>query len=102
MLSSFTSLFCKTQGCPSSEALLAYLRLRLIPEDDDYIESHLDFCDFCSAELQLLTRLHSEAEEYSFVEMPAHLRRLAKDMLKRRPEPFRGFAELGENRQLSH
>lgn len=102
MPSSFASLFCKTAGCPTSQALLAYRRSRLIPEDYDCIEGHLASCDFCSAELQLLTRYRSDAEEYSCAEMPAQLRRLAEDLLKRTTEPFRGFAELGENRQLSH
>jgi hypothetical protein len=98
MPSSFASLFRKTAGCPTSQALLAYHRCLLVPEDCDYIEPHLASCDFCSAELQLLTRFRSETEEYSFAEMPAQLRRLAEDLLKRSTEPFRGFAELGENR----
>ncbi len=102
MPSSFASLFCKTAGCPTSQALLAYRRSLLIPQDYDCIESHLASCDFCSAELQLLTCYRSEAEEYSFAEMPGQLRRVAEDLLKRSTEPFRGFAELGENRQLSH
>ena len=102
MPSSFASLFCKTAGCPTSQALLAFYRSLLIPEDHDCIESHLASCDFCSAELQLLTRYRSEAEQYSFAEMPAQLRRLAEDLLKGSTEPFRGFAELGENRHLSH
>ena len=97
---SSASLFCKTAGCPTSQALLAYRRSLMSPKDLAYIESHLASCDFCSAELQLLTRYHSEAQEYSFAEMPAQLRRLAEDLLKRRPAPFKGFTELAENRQL--
>ena len=102
MPSSFASLFCKTAGCPTSQALLAYRRSLVFDEDRDCIEAHLASCDFCSAELQLLTRYRIEAEEYSFAEMPAQLRRLAEDLLTRSTEPFRGFVELGENRQLSH
>jgi hypothetical protein len=67
-----------------------------------YIESHLASCDFCSAELQLLTRYRSEtAEKYSFAEMPAQLRRLAEDLLTRGTPPFKRF-ELAENRQAFH
>ena len=102
MPSSFASLFCKTAGCPTSQALLAYRRSILTPKDQNYVETHLASCDFCSAELQLLTRYRSEAEEYSFAEMPVKLRRLAEDLLKGSTAPFRGFAELGESRQVSH
>lgn len=102
MSSSFTSLFCKTVACPTSQALLAYRRSLLDQRDSVCIETHLASCDFCSAELQLLTRYRSEVEEYSFAEMPAQLRRLAEDLLKRSTAPFKGFAELAENRQLSH
>jgi hypothetical protein len=41
-------------------------------------------------------------EEYSFVEMPAQLRRLAKDLLKQTAVPFIGYPELAENRQVFH
>ena len=102
MPSSLVSLFCKTVCCPTSQALLAYQCLAPANTDRTYIENHLGYCDFCSAELQLLTRHRSEAEEYSFVEMPAQFRRLAEDLLKRSNTTIRGFAELGENRQLSH
>jgi hypothetical protein len=99
---SLVSLFCKTVCCPTSQALLAYHRLAPANADHAYIENHLAYCDFCSAELQLLTRYRSDAEEYSFVEMPAQFRRLAEDLLKRSNATIRGFAELGENRYLSH
>jgi hypothetical protein len=102
MPSSFISLFCKTARCPTSQALLAYHRLDLATKDRAWIKSHLASCDFCSAELQLLTRYRSDAEEYSFVEMPTRLRRLAEDLLKSSTATIRGFAELGESHQLSH
>ena len=72
------------------------------PEGLALIEGHLASCDFCSAELQLLSRYRSEAEEYSFVEMPAQLRRLAEALLKRSTAPFKGLPELAEHHQLSH
>lgn len=40
-------------------------------------------CDFCNAELQLLTRHRSNPEECRLVEMPAGLRRLAERLLGR-------------------
>ena len=102
MSSSFASLFRKSVGCPTSQALLAYRRSLMTSDELVYIESHLESCDFCSAELQLLTRYRSEAEEYSFAEMPAQLRRLAEDLLTRSTAPFKGFDELAENRQAFH
>lgn len=102
MPSLFVSLFCKTVCCPTSQALLAFQRMVPANTDRAYIEDHLEYCDFCSAELQLLTRHRCDGEEYSFVEMPTQFRQLAEDLLKRSKPTIRGLAELGENRQLSH
>ena len=99
---SLATLFCKTPECPTSQALLAYFRSLMTPTNSAYIETHLAFCDFCSAELQLLSRHRSETEKYSLAEMPTQLRRLAEDLLKRSTVPFRGLAELAENRRVSH
>lgn len=72
------------------------------PGDEARVERHLEFCDFCNAELQLLTCCRTEAEEYSFAEMPASIRRLAEDLLKQSAVPFLRFAELAENPHVSH
>ena len=46
------------------------------------VASHLDECDFCGAELQLLTRhAPAEQEEYQLSDMPPHLRWLAESLL---------------------
>jgi len=68
------------------------------------IEIHLAGCDFCNAELQLLTCHRNQSEEYALAEMPAQLRRLAEDLLRgrRSPASFKGFAGLEENPQVSH
>ncbi len=102
MALSFTNLFCKTAACPTSHALLAFRGSLINPKDLAFIESHLTCCDFCSAELQLLSRFRCEAEEYSFAEMPAQLRRLAEALLKRSAAPFKGLLDLAERHQLSH
>jgi hypothetical protein len=99
---SFAKLFCKTGGCPTSQALLAYLRSFTNPNDVAYIERHLAVCDFCSAELHLLTRHHIQVEEYIFAEMPAPLRRLAEDLLTPGARPFKRFPELVEYPHVSH
>lgn len=104
MQSSFVSVFRKRISCPSSEALLAYRRSCLDSKETATIETHLAGCDFCSAELQLLTRHRNQSEEYALAEMPAQLRRLAEDLLRRRRSPasFKEFTGLEENPQVSH
>jgi len=102
MPSTIVTLFCKTSRCPTSQALLAYHRSPLAVEGRTHIKDHLASCDFCNAELQLLTRYRNEVEAYSFAEMPSQLRRLAEDLLKTSTATFRGLAELGETRQLLH
>jgi len=78
--------FRKTIECPSSQKLLGYRRQTLLKSDNEMIESHLSKCDFCSAELQLLSRHRNVEENYRLVEIPVQLRRLAEDLLFRQPK----------------
>ena len=98
----FTSPFCKSAACPSSQALLASRGGLMNSDEFVCIEQHLATCDFCGAELQLLTCCRVEAEEYVFAEMPVPLRRLAEDLLLRPTPPFKAFIEYTDNRQVSH
>jgi len=91
MTSSFVSVFRKRISCPSSQALLAFRRSQLPYMDKADVEAHLGFCDFCNAELQLLTLHRNESEEYAFAEMPTHLRRLAQNLLRRSSINFKSF-----------
>jgi hypothetical protein len=102
MHSSLIRLFRKTAECPTSEALLGFSRSSRTQMIPTLIEEHLASCDFCGAEMQLLRSYRNEREEYSFAEMPEHLRRLARDLLKGASLPFVGFAELAENHRVSH
>ena len=74
--------FCKRASCPSSETLLLYRTRNLAARRMACVASHLDECDFCGAELQLLTH-HTppEQEEYVVTAMPANLRWLAEKLL---------------------
>lgn len=92
MRSKLMTVFRKRVSCPSSQTLLAFLGSRLGREEFECIKLHLVACDFCSAELQLLTRHRNDTEEYAFVEMPAQLRRLAESLLRRAAEPFSELA----------
>jgi hypothetical protein len=47
-----------------------------------WVASHLDECDFCGAEFQLLTEhAPAAAEECTLADMPPHLRWLAESLL---------------------
>jgi hypothetical protein len=74
--------FCKSATCPSSETLLTYRTRALALEQTVWVESHLDECDFCGAEFQLLAEhAPTEEEECEIVDMPSSLRRLAQSLL---------------------
>jgi anti-sigma factor RsiW len=94
MTSAFASLFRKRVGCPSSQSLLDYDQSRLASERFLRIEAHLASCDFCNAELQLLTRHNNNGDEYSPAEMPAQLRTLAERFLKKGIVSFNAFPRL--------
>jgi hypothetical protein len=80
---SFVSLFCKQTSCPSSELLLCYRTNDLPTAERTWIASHLCSCEFCGAELQLLTRHRPGDEECPAAEMPLNLRHLAEALLSR-------------------
>lgn len=60
--------FRKTARCPSSQTLLRYHRHHLPIADHVLTEIHLEICDFCSAELQLLTCYRTSVDEYCLVD----------------------------------
>ena len=85
MNSSSVTLFCKQATCPSSEMLFSYRSLALAAEQRAWVASHLAACDFCGAELQLLTEHSPASEDYCFAAIPLSLRRLAEALLCRGP-----------------
>ena len=73
--------FCKRATCPSSETLLAY-STEALAEQMIWVTQHLDQCDFCHAEFQLLRKHAPQAEEECpLVEIPSNLRCLAQSLL---------------------
>ena len=75
-------VFAKSAACPSAEGLLAFSRSQLEVGRIEFIASHLEQCDFCRAELQLLERFPGKPEVVTFAEIPASLRRLAESILR--------------------
>jgi len=94
-------MFRKRASCPSSQELLGY-RSSVTDEQRSRVQAHLLACDFCNAELQLLTRHRGDVEEDALVEMPVQLRRLAERLLRRSAAAFNELSELVNTRQLSH
>jgi hypothetical protein len=93
-------VFAKSATCPSSEKLLAFAKSQL-PSQTEFIVSHLEYCDFCRAELQLLKRFPARPEIIAEGEIPASLRTLAESILRttHNSQPLRSFP--GE-RGISH
>lgn len=81
-----TARFRKLRTCPSSETLLAFGRVARGARGRraGRVAEHLESCDFCGAELQLLSRHAPPAGALPSAApraLPEHLRRLAEDLL---------------------
>jgi hypothetical protein len=72
--------FRKKWRCPSSDDLVAY---NLATLQASHINAHLALCDFCAAELQLLSKFPPAEHCTETPAMPAHLRALAEALLTR-------------------
>jgi hypothetical protein len=77
-----TAKFCKNRTCPSAEMLVSYTRATLKVELRQQLTAHLAACDFCDAELHLLSKFPpAGAVACTSVKIPFALYRLAKDLL---------------------
>jgi hypothetical protein len=76
-------VFAKLATCPSSEKLLSFSKSQLSPAPVQFILSHLEECDFCRAELQLLKRFPSQPETIAAGDIPPTLRAFAESILGR-------------------
>jgi hypothetical protein len=81
MRSSRKAGFRKLLTCPRTEALLSLSRgeTKTLAK----VEAHVSSCDFCGAEVQLLSRFPPPANALPFAAlvMPASLRQLARELL---------------------
>lgn len=73
--------FNKELSCPSATKLVTFSCGDLSSTEMELVRSHLQRCDFCSAELHLLKRHPSMSEEVLIPAMPNHLRLLAEGLL---------------------
>jgi hypothetical protein len=81
MRTSSITVFCKQAVCPSAETLVYYHTLRLAQDEAAMVQEHLSCCEFCGAELKLLSTHAPLDEEYRGAEIPAHLRSLAEALM---------------------
>jgi hypothetical protein len=73
----------KSKTCPTAATLLLYGEASLEEETHGEIGRHLAHCDFCGAELQLLTKFPPRGRAtFRPARMPLPLFRLAKDLLR--------------------
>ena len=78
---SSTAPFCKLRTCPTSETLLLYHDAALARDVTGEVTEHLTACDFCGAELHLLSRFPPAGPAVVIpVRMPWPIYRLAKDL----------------------
>jgi hypothetical protein len=83
MPSTSTARFRKLRTCPQTETLLTFCRGAHAAARGGRVAEHVESCDFCGAEVQLLSR-HAQAAvalPSAAHILPAHLRRLAEDVL---------------------
>lgn len=83
MYSVSTAAFQKLRTCPTAEVLVLYGEAELTRERRERVAYHLSACDFCGAEMQLLSK-HWTSQCPAFPtdgEIPSHLRRLAEDIM---------------------
>ena len=97
MSSAKVDLFAKSASCPTTHQLLSYILAALSQESAKEIISHLEICDFCGAEVQLLSkhRISSSLVPDVPSEMPRHLRLLADSLLGKRASRSDLLAHLG-------
>ena len=84
MKTSGKTLFLKTAACPASTTLLSFRGNTLSKKATTKVREHLESCDFCNAERQLLAHHKAGRKGSKAPEMPMDLRILAESLLARR------------------
>jgi hypothetical protein len=74
-------IFAKAASCPSADVLLTFSKSSLVTAQTQLVVAHLNHCDFCRAELQLLKKFPCKPEVVAVVEMPQSLRLFAESIL---------------------
>lgn len=83
MTSNPKSVFGKQSACPSSETVLSYIGESLSVSSRQNVRIHLASCDFCNAELQLLSKHPPMAEDCMPAEISSSARLLCEELMAR-------------------
>jgi hypothetical protein len=86
MGSSKITTFCKSEDCPTSNELLEFQNGDLAGRRRSEVRSHLELCEFCSAEVDLYSHYPQEdvgEERVELAGIPAPLFQLAEALLKK-------------------
>ena len=96
MPSTSTARFRKLRTCPQTETLLTFCRGARTAGRAGRVAEHVESCDFCGAEVQMLSRHAPPAVALppDAHALPTHLRRLAEDLLA---EPSYNRARFAES-----
>ena len=96
MPSKSTARFRKLRTCPQTETLLTFSQSAHAASRRGRVAEHVESCDFCGAEVEMLSRHAPAAGALALPAhaMPAHLRRLAEDVLA---EPCYNRARFAES-----
>jgi anti-sigma factor RsiW len=79
-----TAAFRKHKTCPTTDVLVLYSGSELTRGRRERVERHLGNCDFCGAEMQLLSKHYAHGDATACPaprEIPQHLRRLAEELM---------------------
>ncbi len=74
--------FLKTAACPTSATLLSLRGNTLSKKAVKRVSEHLESCDFCNAERQLLTHHRATRKGFKAPEIPINLRILAEALIR--------------------
>lgn len=87
------SSFCKNEDCPSSDELLAFQAGDMEMPRAGEIIGHVNWCDFCAAEIEFYEHFPPIEVPSEFAEIPAPLFELAAALLNNRD---RGTTSLND------
>jgi len=85
MKTSGRTLFLKTAACPASRTLLSLRGDTLSKKATTQVTEHLESCDFCNAERQLLAHHKVSRKGFKAPEIPINLRILAEALIREFP-----------------
>lgn len=94
--------FRKNENCPSSYHLLAFQNGDNANKGNESIRTHLESCEFCSAEVEFYAHYPQAEEQIEAAEIPVPLFELAEALLRNRHKDFSMLDNmLGENEGLT-